>query len=254
MHSKTAKVGKKASVIFIKAFLICILALGIVGVCAGVGIVKGVIDNAPDIDNTTVIPRGYKSVMLDSEGNRIAELVTAGSNRVWVDIEKIPEDVQWPFIDIEDERFYEHNGIDLRGILRAGATMVASGFKETQGASTITQQLLKNSVFDFMSEDTFIEKVERKLQEQYLALELEKIMTKQEILEAYLNTINLGQNTLGVQAAANRYFNKNVSDLTISEAATIAAITQNPSRYNPISHPEDNAKRRELVPGRHAEE
>ena len=247
MHSKTAKVGKKASVIFIKAFLICILALGIVGVCAGVGIVKGVIDNAPDIDNTTVIPRGYKSVMLDSEGNRIAELVTAGSNRVWVDIEKIPEDVQWAFIDIEDERFYEHNGIDLRGILRAGATMVASGFKETQGASTITQQLLKNSVFDFMSEDTFIEKVERKLQEQYLALELEKIMTKQEILEAYLNTINLGQNTLGVQAAANRYFNKNVSDLTISEAATIAAITQNPSRYNPISHPEDNAKRRELV-------
>ena len=184
MHSKTAKVGKKASVIFIKAFLICILALGIVGVCAGVGIVKGVIDNAPDIDNTTVIPRGYKSVMLDSKGNRMAELVTAGSNRVWVDIEKIPENVQWAFVDIEDERFYEHNGIDLRGILRAGATMVASGFKETQGASTITQQLLKNSVFDFMSEDTFIEKVERKLQEQYLAIELEKIMTKQEILEA----------------------------------------------------------------------
>ena len=247
MHSKTAKVGKKASVIFIKAFLICILALGIVGVCAGVGIVKGVIDNAPDIDNTTVIPRGYKSVMLDSKGNRMAELVTAGSNRVWVDIEKIPENVQWAFVDIEDERFYEHNGIDLRGILRAGATMVASGFKETQGASTITQQLLKNSVFDFMSEDTFIEKVERKLQEQYLAIELEKIMTKQEILEAYLNTINLGQNTLGVQAAANRYFNKDVSDLTISEAATIAAITQNPSKYNPISHPEDNADRRELV-------
>ena len=151
------------------------------------------------------------------------------------------------FIDIEDERFYEHNGIDLRGILRAGMTMVASGFEETQGASTITQQLLKNSVFDFMSEDTFVEKVERKLQEQYLAIELEKIMTKQEILEAYLNTINLGQNTLGVQAAANRYFNKNVSDLTISEAATIAAITQNPSKYNPISHPDYNAERRKRV-------
>ena len=244
MHSKATKVKKKASVIFIKAFLICILAVGVVGICAGVGIVKGVIDNAPDIDGTTVIPRGYKSVMLDADGNTMAELVTAGSNRVWVDIENIPEDVQWAFIDIEDERFYEHNGIDLRGILRAGMTMVASGFKETQGASTITQQLLKNSVFDFMSEDTFVEKVERKLQEQYLAIELEKIMTKQEILEAYLNTINLGQNTLGVQAAANRYFNKNVSDLTISEAATIAAITQNPSKYNPISHPDYNAERR----------
>ena len=247
MHSKATKVKKKASVIFIKAFLICILAVGVVGICAGVGIVKGVIDNAPDIDDTTVIPRGYKSVMLDADGNTMAELVTAGSNRVWVDIENIPEDVQWAFIDIEDERFYEHNGIDLRGILRAGMTMVASGFKETQGASTITQQLLKNSVFDFMSEDTFVEKVERKLQEQYLAIELEKIMTKQEILEAYLNTINLGQNTLGVQAAANRYFNKNVSDLTISEAATIAAITQNPSKYNPISHPDYNAERRKLA-------
>ena len=247
MHSKATKVKKKASVIFIKAFLICILAVGVVGICAGVGIVKGVIDNAPDIDGTTVIPRGYKSVMLDADGNTMAELVTAGSNRVWVDIENIPEDVQWAFIDIEDERFYEHNGIDLRGILRAGMTMVASGFEETQGASTITQQLLKNSVFDFMSEDTFVEKVERKLQEQYLAIELEKIMTKQEILEAYLNTINLGQNTLGVQAAANRYFNKNVSDLTISEAATIAAITQNPSKYNPISHPDYNAERRKLV-------
>ena len=247
MHSKATKVKKKASVIFIKAFLICILVVGVVGICAGIGIVKGVVDNAPDIDNTTVIPRGYKSIMLDSEGNTMAELVTAGSNRVWVDIENIPENVRWAFIDIEDERFYEHNGIDLRGILRAGVTMIASGFKETQGASTLTQQLLKNSVFDFMSEDTFVEKVERKLQEQYLALELEKIMTKEEILEAYLNTINLGQNTLGVEAAANRYFNKSVSDLTVSEAATIAAITQNPSKYNPISHPEENAKRRELV-------
>ena len=247
MHSKATKVRKKASVIFIKAFLICLLIVGVAGVCAGVGIVKGVIDNAPDIDSTTVIPRGYKSVMLDAEGNTMAELVTAGSNRVWVDIENIPEHVQWALIDIEDERFYEHNGIDLRGIARAAATAVATGFKRTEGASTITQQLLKNSVFDFMSEDTFVEKVERKLQEQYLAIELEKIMTKEEILEAYLNTINLGQNTLGIQAASNRYFNKDVSDLTISEAAVIAAITKNPSRYNPISHPEDNAGRREEV-------
>ena len=247
MHSKATKVSKKASVIFIKAFLICMLAVVVIGACAGIGIMKGVIDNAPDIDSTSVIPRGYKAVMLDSEGNTMAELVTAGSNRVWADIEDIPEHVQWAFIDIEDERFYEHNGIDLRGIARAAATAVATGFKRTEGASTITQQLLKNSVFDFMSEDTFVEKVERKLQEQYLALELEKIMSKEEILEAYLNTINLGQNTLGIQAASNRYFNKDVGELTISEAAVIAAITQNPSRYNPISHPEDNASRRELV-------
>ena len=247
MHSKTAKAGKKASVIFIKAFLICLLAVGVVGLCAGVGIVKGVIDNAPDIDSTSVIPRGYKSVMVDSEGNKMAELITAGSNRVWVDIDKIPEHVQNAFVDVEDERFYEHNGIDLKGIIRAGVKGIASGFKKTEGASTITQQLLKNSVFDFMSEDTLVEKIERKLQEQYLALELEKIMTKDEILEAYLNTINLGQNTLGIQAAANRYFNKDVSELTVSEAAVIAGITKSPTKYNPVTDPEENAKRREIV-------
>lgn len=247
MHSKATKVQKKASVIFIKAFLLCMLAAGVVGLCAGIGIIKGVIDNAPDIDSTSVIPRGYKSVMLDSEGNKMAELITAGSNRVWVDIEKIPEHVRDAFIDIEDERFYEHNGIDLKGIIRAGVKGIASGFKKTEGASTITQQLLKNNVFDFMSEDTLMEKVERKLQEQYLALELEKIMSKEEILEAYLNTINLGQNTLGIQAASNRYFNKDASDLTISEAATIAGITKNPSKNNPVSNPEENEKRRKLV-------
>ena len=247
MHSKTAKAGKKASVIFIKAFLICLLAVGVVGLCAGVGIVKGVIDNAPDIDSTSVIPRGYKSVMVDSEGNKMAELITAGSNRVWVDIDKIPEHVQNAFVDVEDERFYEHNGIDLKGIIRAGVKGIASGFKKTEGASTITQQLLKNSVFDFMSEDTLVEKIERKLQEQYLALELEKIMTKDEILEAYLNTINLGQNTLGIQAAANRYFNKDVSELTVSEAAVIAGITKSPTKYNPVTDSEENAKRREIV-------
>ena len=112
---------------------------------------------------------------------------------------------------------------------------IASGFKKTEGASTITQQLLKNNVFDFMSESTFLEKVERKLQEQYLAVKLEEVMTKDEILESYLNTINLGQNSLGVQAAANRYFGKNVSELTVSEAAVLAATTKSPSAYNPLS-------------------
>lgn len=247
MNSKTAKAGKKASVVFIKAFLICLIAAGAIGLCAGIGVVKGVIDNAPDIDNSSVIPRGYKSVMLDADGNTMAELITAGSNRIWVDIENVPEYVQEAFIAIEDSRYYEHNGIDLRGILRAGVKAVASGFRRTEGASTITQQLLKNSVFDFMSENTKAEKIERKLQEQYLAIKLEKTMTKEEILEAYLNTINLGQNTLGVQAAANRYFNKDVSELTVSEAAVIAGITKNPSAYNPITDADANRGRQEIV-------
>ncbi len=98
-----------------------------------------------------------------------------------------------------------------------------------------------------MSEDTFFDRLERKIQEQYLALKLEKQMSKSEIMENYLNTINLGQNTLGVQAASQRYFNKDVSQLTLSESAVIAAITQSPSYYNPITHPDHNADRRKQV-------
>ena len=180
VNSKAAKVSKKASVLFIKAFLVCMLAAGVVVLCAGLGVVKGVLDNAPDIDSASVIPRGYKSVIKDAEGNKTAELITAGSNRIWVDIEQIPEHVQQAFVAIEDQRFYEHNGIDLKGMLRAGVRAIASGFKKTEGASTITQQLLKNNVFDFMSESTPAEKIERKLQEQYLAVKLEEIMTKDE--------------------------------------------------------------------------
>ncbi|MCI8418101.1 MAG: glycosyl transferase [Lachnospiraceae bacterium] len=248
VNSKSKQIGKKASVIFLKAFMVCMLAVVVVGVSAGVGIIKGVVDNAPDITSDSVIPRGYKSVVLDSAGNKTADLIAEGSNRIWVNIDQIPEHVQHAFVAVEDERFYEHNGIDIKGIIRAGIRGVAKGFKFNEGASTITQQLLKNSVFDFMSEDGFAEKMERKLQEQYLAIKLEQeIMTKEEILEAYLNTINLGQNTLGIQAAANRYFGKDVSELTISEAAVIAGITKNPVYNNPISYPDKNRERQEIV-------
>ena len=102
---------------------------------------------------------------------------------------------------------------------------------------------------EFVNEDTFYERLERKLQEQYLALQIEKQMSKDEILEAYLNTINLGQSTLGVQSASERYFGKDVSELTLSECAVIAGITQNPTLYDPVANPEENAKRREKVLG-----
>ena len=148
---------------------------------------------------------------------------------------------------IEDERFYEHNGIDVMGIIRAGVTGLRNG-RFSEGASTITQQLLKNNVFtEWTSENSMVDKFRRKFQEQYLALELEKVMSKEDILINYMNTINLGQNTLGVQAASLRYFGKDVSQLTLSECAVIASITQNPSKLNPISRPENNAERRDKV-------
>ena len=247
LRSKKKKVGKKLGVIFLKTFLVCMIAVVVIIGCAGIGIIKGVIDNAPDITSESVIPKGYKSTVYDSEGNKMQELIASGTNRTMVTIDQIPKHVQDAFIAIEDERFYEHNGIDIQGIGRAGVTFITSGFKKMQGASTITQQLLKNNVFDFMSEEGLADSIERKIQEQFLAIELEKTMEKDEILQAYLNTINLGQNTLGIQPASNRYFGKDVSELSIAEGAVLAGIAKNPEGYNPIRNPEDNKKRTALV-------
>lgn len=116
----------------------------------------------------------------------------------------------------------------------------------SQGASTITQQLLKNNVFNAYNEST-MEKIKRKVQEQYLAIKLETVMDKDSILENYLNTINLGNGYYGVQAAANGYFNKDVSELTLSECAVLASITKNPSRLNPLKNPDDNKERQLAV-------
>ncbi|MCD7982258.1 MAG: PBP1A family penicillin-binding protein [Clostridiales bacterium] len=231
--------------------LLIALILGLGAACYGgyyaYGYVLDILADAPDISAEDVVPVGYMSTVYDADGNVTASLVSSGSNRVYAEMDEIPTDLQNAFVAIEDERFYEHNGIDLKGIVRAGITGVLSG-SLSEGASTITQQLLKNNVFeDWTSEATMMDKITRKLQEQYLALELEREVSKEWILENYLNTINLGQNTLGVQSAANRYFGKDVSDLTLSECAVLAAITQNPSRYNPISHPEYNSERREKV-------
>ena len=188
---------------------------------------------------------------ITDRNNQTAKLVSTNSNRIPVTIDMVPENLQHAFVAVEDERFYIHNGIDIKGIVRAGIIgiqNVLKGGSFTEGASTITQQLLKNNVFtDWTSEDSFADSLKRKIQEQYLALELEKVMDKDSILINYMNSINLGQNTLGVQAASMRYFNKSVSDLNLSECAVIAAITQNPSRYNPITHPEENVKRRQKV-------
>ena len=245
--SKGTMIRKKFTVIFAKTLLVCLIAFTVVGGCAGYGVYKGIVDSAPDIHDIDATPTGYLSTVLDNQGNETATLVASGSNRVYVTIDKIPLDLQHAFVAIEDARFYEHNGIDITGIVRAGITGITSG-RFSQGASTITQQLLKNNVFtDWTSESSFADKMERKIQEQYLAIQLEKVEDKDWILENYLNTINLGQNTLGVQAASQRYFNKDVSELTLSECAVIAGITQNPSRYNPVSNPDANAERRTKV-------
>ena len=251
LNATSQKWSRKIGFTFIQIFLIALIGIAIIGASAGIGIFKGVIATAPDIGNIDVTPSGFSTFVYDIEGNQTAKLVSTDSNRIPVTIDMVPKNLQNAFVAIEDSRFYEHNGIDIKGIIRAGVVglrNIAAGGTFTEGASTITQQLLKNNVFtDWTSEDSLADRVKRKIQEQYLALELEKVMDKDTILINYMNTINLGQNTLGVQAASLRYFNKSVSDLTLSECAVIAGITKNPSRYNPITHPDKNAERREKV-------
>lgn len=248
LNSRSTKWGKKVAITILQVILSMILIVGIIGVSGAIGIFNGVIATAPDISDIDVSPSSFSTFVYDNEGNQISKLVAADSNRIMVSSEKIPQDLKDAFIAIEDARFYSHNGIDIKGLVRAVVTAVTSGFDDVQGASTITQQLIKNSVFpNFIHEDGFLDSLKRKIQEQYLAIELEKIMDKDTILVNYLNTINLGQNTLGVQAASLRYFNKDVSELTLSECAVIAAITQSPVNLNPITKPEKNAERREKV-------
>ena len=247
MNSKSDKLGRKIIINICKAFLLFAVVGVIIGGSVALGAFKGCIDTAPDIDSSDVSAEGFSSFVYDKDGNQIAKLVASGSNRIPVTLDKVPLDLQQAFIAIEDSRFYEHNGIDIIGIIRAGATGVLKGFNFTSGASTITQQLIKNTIYEDFVNESQLEKVARKIQEWYLAIQITNELSKNEVLIRYLNTINLGQNTLGVQSAAQRYFAKDVSELTLSECALIAAITKSPNGYNPITNPEANAKRRQNV-------
>lgn len=253
ISSKRKRKQKRVGVRFFKALIICILLLGIICVIGAAVFAKNIIDNTPAVTADDILPKGYTSYVTDQSGNVLESLSDADSNRIYKTYEEITVNSEYlphAFVAVEDERFYEHNGIDLQGIIRAGFVGISNGFDFTEGASTLTQQLIKNNVFpDFVNEETFFDRLERKLQEQYLALQIEKEMSKEQILEAYMNTINLGQGCYGVQTAANRYFNKDVADLTLSECAVIAGITQNPTYYDPVTNPEANAERRNIVLG-----
>lgn len=247
LNSKSVKWGRKFALTCVKVVLIGILGVGICGAAAGIGVYRGILASTPQIRLSDVVASGEATIVYDRAGNEIDQYVSTNSNRIEVDMDQVPKHLAQAFVAIEDERFYQHNGIDFKGILRAGYQFLKTGGEEAQGASTITQQLLKNTVFtDWTSEgDNMIKKIKRKLQEQYLALEITKYYSKDDILIRYMNAINLGQNTLGVESASLRYFGKHCSELTLSESAVIACITQNPSKYNPLRNPEKNAGRRE---------
>lgn len=162
-------------------------------------------------------------------------------NRKSVTLDQISDYVTKGTVDTEDIRFYDHNGVDLQGILRAVAVQIKGG---SEGASTITQQLVRNTV---LKDEQFDKTLKRKVREAYIAIQMEKEYTKDQILNMYLNTIYYGHGAYGIEAASITYFNKNAKDLTLSEAATLIGVPNSPTMYDPIQNPESSRARRDVV-------
>lgn len=203
----------------------------ILALCAGlavfgalVGIAKAYVDTAPTLDLAALSDQDKTSFIYDAEGNLITDY-KGTEDRIMVSIGEIPKTLQNAFIAVEDARFYEHNGVDVKRIIGALVANFTTG--STQGGSTITQQLIKQTLLS--SEQSY----KRKLQEAYLAMELETRYTKEQILESYLNTIFLGGSYYGVKVAAYGYFGKELGELTLRECAMLAGLTRSPNYYNP---------------------
>ena len=218
----------------LKFLFICAICLMIMGASVLYGFSS--LFAPPNMDET-LIPDAA-SQFYDINGNVIYTTLSE-ERRVPVSIDKIPKHVQQAFIAIEDNRFYEHSGIDYRGTARALVSTLSG--REVQGGSTITQQLAKNA---FLTQERSII---RKIKEAFIAKELEHKYTKDEILTMYLNQIYFGQSAYGIESASLYYFGKHVQNLDIAEAATLAAIPKSPNYYNPFENPKESKKRQELV-------
>lgn len=177
----------------------------------------------------------------DSDEYFELQRVQNNENRIWVDYTEIPQSVKDAAVAVEDKRFWSHSGIDLKRTVAAVVNYANPFAQDFFGGSTITQQVIKNITLDNEFD------VGRKVREIFRAINLEKNYSKEQILEAYLNTIALGNGQNGVQSAANLYFGKNVQDVTPAEAASLIAITQNPTKWNPFSNPENNRERQLMV-------
>lgn len=169
------------------------------------------------------------------------EKLHGSQNRIWADMEEIPKSLGEAFVSIEDERFYKHNGVDWKRTFAAAVNWIIPVGSKYGGGSTITQQLVKN----ITSDNDF--SVVRKLLEIFRALDIERKLEKDEILEYYMNTVYFGRNAYGVRTAAVTYFGKDVSELSLAQCAVIAGITNNPSLYDPFAYPENIKKRQELI-------
>src|SRR5690554_1190887 len=208
----------------VRMFIIFFIILGFSGFGAVLGVAKAFVDGTPTLDVRRIETQNLTSFIYDMNGDLITEYKGL-EHRVWASIDEIPKQLQDAFIATEDIRFEAHNGLDYKRL--AGAFINNLMSESVQGGSTITQQLIKNTLLS--PEQTY----KRKLQEAYLAIQLENEYNKDEILEAYLNTIYLGSGNYGVKTAAMNYFGKELGDLNIRECAVLAGITKNPYYYDP---------------------
>ena len=203
-------------------FALIVMGFGGLGLIYGVG--KAYVDSTPMLEVSQLTRSDRTSYLYDMYGNEITNL-TSMEYRDWADFNEIPDILKNAFVSIEDVRFYKHQGVDFKRVF--SAVLEILGNSNSSGGSTITQQLIKNKILG--SQRAY----KRKAQEAYLAIQLEKVVEKDQILEAYLNDIYLGGSNYGVKAAAKDYFGKELSELTIRECALLAGLTQSPYYYNP---------------------
>ncbi len=222
----------------LRILLISFIILGFAGFGAFVGIAKGYLDATPVLDLERIENQSETSFIYDRHGNLITPYYGL-ENRVWATLDEIPKRLQDAVLAVEDVRFYVHKGIDLKRLL--GAVINNLKNESVQGASTITQQLIKNTLL------TPERSYKRKIQEAYLAIQLEQNYSKEQILEAYLNTSYFGSGNYGVKTAAKDYFGKELKDLTIRECAILAGILKNPYYYDPRKNFYDQNRNPEIT-------
>ncbi|MEG0785021.1 MAG: biosynthetic peptidoglycan transglycosylase, partial [Christensenella sp.] len=208
----------------IKMSFVAIIVVVAIALGSLMGVANAYLGTTPELDISKIETQSENTKILTQDGTQLATY-TGLENREWANLEEIPKDLQNAVIAVEDIRFRYHNGVDLRRLIGAFVSNLSEN--QAQGGSTITQQLVKNELL------TNERSYKRKLQEAYLAIELEKTYSKDQILEAYLNAIPLGGTVYGVKAAAKDYFGKGLSELTLKEMICIASITQNPTKYSP---------------------
>ena len=243
MGIRKRRARKQASTHAVRNFFVGLLGiLALMGVALAISLYSLVgewLQDLPDYTSADAYLAAEPTVVYDSQGNEIGSFYL--ENRQSVDLDAISGYVKEGTVDTEDVRFYKHNGVDPQGIVRAIYSNLTGG---AEGASTITQQLVRNTI---LSDERYDQTLKRKVREAYIAIQMEKTYTKDQILNMYLNTIYYGNGAYGIQVASITYFNKNASDLTLAEAALLVGLPQSPSYYDPFTNPDAAVARRNTV-------